>query len=252
MPNVMMPLSQIETRWSLVARAHRDEGDAANRARCELMVRYAGAVHRYLLRVARDPEVAADLTQEFALKFLRGDFRHSDPGRGRFRDYVKAAVHNLLADFRRRQKNQPRPLPAGGEWVDAPSGTPGGLDAEFLDCWRDEILNRAWDRLARHQDRTGRPFFTVLHFRAEHPALRSHEMAGRLADVLGKRVTAGWVRQNLLRARERFAEFARDEVSLSLGNPTDEALDEEMIDLGLWPYCRTGRVSRGATADRPR
>ncbi len=233
-------LSQIDTRWSLVAQAHEDRGEAATSARCELMVRYAGAVHHYLLRVARDPEVAADLTQEFALRFLRGDFRRADPQLGRFRNYVKSAVLNLLADSRRRQKTQPRPLPGDGEGLCAPYPDRPPADSEFLDCWRAEILNHAWTRLARHQDRTGRPFYTVLRYRADHPALRSLEMAGRLTDILDKPVTAGWVRQNLRRARERFVEFVRNEVSHSLGNPTGEELDEEMRDLGLWSYCRAG------------
>ena len=193
-------LSQIETRWSLILKAHQGQGDSATTARSELMIRYAGAVHRYLLRVTRDPDLAGDLGQEFALRFLRGDFHRVDPKRGRFRDYVKVAILNLLTDFRRRQRKQPRPLPGDGEALPEPSDDLSELDRQFLDCWRDEILSRAWDRLQRHQDQTGRPFFTVLRFRADHPELRSHEMAARLAEPLGKTVSAGWVRQNLARS----------------------------------------------------
>ena len=235
-------LSQIDTRWSLIVRAHQDQGAAATSARSELMVRYAGAVHKYLLGVAQDPDVAADLSQEFALRFLRGDFHRADPQRGRFRNYVKSAVLNLLVDFQRRRKLQPRPLPGDGEGLPDPSPSRPSLDPEFSDCWRDEILRCAWDRLARHQDRTGQPFFTVLRFRAENPSLRSLEMAQRLTSLLARAVTAGWVRQNLRRARERFVEFVQAEVSHSLGNPTNEELDEELKDLGLWAYCyRPGR-----------
>lgn len=237
---VKLNLSEIDTRWSLVARAHQGHGEAATSARCELMVRYAGAVHQYLLRVAQDPEVAADLAQEFALRFLRGDFHRADPRRGRFRNYVKSAVLNLLADFRRRQKHWPRPLPGDGEGLSVACAGRPAADPEFLDCWRDEILNHAWARLARHEDRTGQPFFTVLGFRAGHPALRSPEMAGRLTEILKKPVTAGWVRQTLRRARERFVEFVQDEVAHTLGDPSGEERDEELRDLGLWSYCRPG------------
>lgn len=236
-----LSLSQIETRWSLIQQAHEAKGDEASSARSELMVRYAGAVNRYLLRVARDHDLAADLAQEFALRFLRGDFQHADPSRGRFRNYVRSALHNLLVDHQRRQRNQPKPLPDEGQTISDTSEPVADFDREFLDCWRDEILSRAWERLARQQDQNGQPFFTVLRFRAEHPALRSHEIAERLSVTLGKPVNAVWVRQNLKRARERFVEFIHAEVTHSLGNPTPEEFDDEMINLGLSAYCREDR-----------
>jgi hypothetical protein len=47
---------------------------------------YHRAVHRYLLGALRDEDAAEELFQEFALRFVRGDFRWADRGRGRFRD----------------------------------------------------------------------------------------------------------------------------------------------------------------------
>jgi RNA polymerase sigma factor (sigma-70 family) len=234
-------LSQIETRWSLILQAHHGEGDSASSARSELMLRYSGAVHRYLTRVTQDADLAGDLAQEFALRFLRGDFHRADPSRGRFRDYVKVALLNLLADSRRGQKKQPRPLPGDGEELSDPSATPPDLEREFLDCWRDEVLRRAWERLSREQDQTGRPYYTVLRYRADHPDLRSHEMAEGLSASLGKAVNAGWVRQNLLRARHRFLGFVRAEVSHTLGGPTVQELDDELRDLGLSAFLRPPR-----------
>ena len=233
-------LSQIETRWSLLVRAHEDLGDATYAAQRELIERYAGAVHRYLLRVAGDPEVAADLTQEFALRFLRGDFHRADPQRGLFRNYIKSAVLNLLTDTLRKQKSHPGPLPADGVGLHdlSQESFHGDLDRQFLDCLRDEILGRAWERLAKQEEQNGQPFHTVLRFRAEHSTLRSHEIAERLTPLLGKEVTANWVRQNLRRAREKFVGFVESEVAQSMGSPTKEERDEEMRTLGLWEYCR--------------
>ncbi len=244
-------LSQIDTRWSLVDRAHQGEGDVAAAARSELMIRYAGAVHHYLLRVSRDPEDAADLTQEFSLRFLRGDFRRADPKSGRFRNYVKAALLNLLADSRRKRKNQPQPLPGDGEWLADPTSATVEADAAFLECWRNEILRRAWDRLALHEDRTGQPFFTVLRFRSENPTLHSPEIAARLSAILQRSVNAGWVRQNLLRARDRFVDHVRAEVAHSLGNPSRDDLEDEMNDLGLQIYCRPERPLKSAEVQSP-
>jgi RNA polymerase sigma factor (sigma-70 family) len=234
-------LSQIETRWSLVFRAHRTDGDVTATAQRELMERYAEAIHRYLLRVAGDPHVAADLGQEFALKFLNGEFQGADPRRGRFRNYVKAAILNLVTDARRRRKHDPKPLPDDGAQLTSPDQDVVELDRQFLDCWRDEVLERAWEALDRHEEESEQPFYTLLRFRVDNPALRSHEMAERLTGVLGKTVSAVWVRQNLRRARKKFVQFVQEEVSRSLDNPTIEERDEEMRALGLWAYCHPER-----------
>ena len=234
-------LSQIETRWSLVLKAHRWTGDASATAAAQrdFMERYAGAVHRYLLAVTKDAHVAADLAQEFALRFLRGDFHRADPMRGRFRNYVKSAVLNLVIDVQRQAKHRPKPLPADGQTLPSPTDDLADLDRQFLDCWRDEILERAWKGLeARESKSSGPPFFTLLRYRADHPGLRSQEIADRLAVVLDRPLTAGWVRQNLRRAREVFVELVQAEVAHSLGHPSDEERDEEMRNLGLWTYCR--------------
>ena len=63
-----------------------------------LVLRYGGAVHRYLLASLRDVDAADELAQEFALRFLRGDFKNADPGKGRFRDFLKRAVYRLMVD----------------------------------------------------------------------------------------------------------------------------------------------------------
>src|SRR5206468_570069 len=84
-------------------------GEAAIAARQQLVLRYYGAVYRYLLGMLHDPAVAEDLTQEFAVRLLRGDFKHFDPQRGRFRDYVKIAVRHLVMDYwKKKKKSQER------------------------------------------------------------------------------------------------------------------------------------------------
>jgi hypothetical protein len=63
-------------------------------------------------------------------------------------------------------------------------------------------------------------------------------MAERLSALLGRRVGAGGLRQTLHRARDRFVEFLLAEVVASLKDPTSEQVQEELIELGLWDYCR--------------
>ena len=231
-------LGRMSTEWDLVFQAHRGPPEPMAEAQAMLIRRYAGAVHRYLLGAVRDPDVAAELSQEFALRFLRGDFHRADPARGRFRDFVKQALRNLMTDYRRRQWARPRPL---GVDVPEPAHPSPGLedfDRQFLIHWRQELMARAWDALARLQERTGQPYHTVLRLRVDHPELRSPQMAERLSALLGRQVGAGGVRQTLHRARDRFVEFLLAEVVASLKDPTSEQVQEELIELGLWDYCR--------------
>ncbi len=240
----LLHLSQIETRWSMVFQAHEDEAESANSAQRQLMERYGGAVHRYLLSITRDPEAAADLAQDFALRFLRGDFRRADPRRGRFRDFVKTAVLNLVIDAHRRQKSRPQLLSSGGIEPSVPAPDLTDLDQRFYECWREELLSCAWQGLKQQEQQTGQPYYTVLRFRADHPELRSPEMAEHLSQRLEKPVNSGWVRQILHRARERFVVLLLAEVAHSLGQPTEEQLDEELLNLDLWNYCRPNRPPR--------
>ena len=99
------------THWTTLFRAHQGESDADTGARQQLLLRYYGAVYRYLLGIVRDPAAAEDLTQEFAVRFLRGDFRRAAPERGRFRDFLKTAVRHLAMDhWRQKEKASPPAL----------------------------------------------------------------------------------------------------------------------------------------------
>src|SRR5262249_28043319 len=82
-------LSQIQTYWKGVLEGHQKEGPQAQEALRGLLLRYYGAVYRYLLGMLKDAERAQELTQEFAVRFLQGGFRNADPGKGRFRDFLK-------------------------------------------------------------------------------------------------------------------------------------------------------------------
>jgi RNA polymerase sigma factor (sigma-70 family) len=234
-------LSQIQTSWTALHAAHCGPPDAAAAARAELLARYGGAVGRYLRAATGDPDVAADLAQEFALRFLRGDFKNADRDRGRFRDYLKRAVRNLMRDRHRRRRAGPVPLPGDAAEPADPDPAPADFDAQFLAGWREEVLARAWDALAREQAPDGAPYHDVLRFRAEHPELHSPEMAARLSAALGRPVTAVWVRHVLLRARARFVAALVAEVVGSLADPGEDRVQEELAELGLLGYCRPAR-----------
>jgi RNA polymerase sigma factor (sigma-70 family) len=232
-------LSRISTLWTIVAHAKGGPAEAAGAAQQELIRRYHRAVYRYLLGALRDADAADELAQEFALRFLRGDFRGADPQRGRFRDFLKGVLAHLVADYYRRQRTVAKRLPANGAELADSSGGPGEHDRKFEEDWRDELLARTWDALAEFEKETETPFHTVMQFRIQHPELRSSQMAEQLSVQLRQPITAAWVRQILHRGREKFAELLLAEVADTLHDPTMLQLEEELTDLGLLFYCQT-------------
>ena len=226
-------LSSISTLWTVVCRAHDGSMEGVDSAQSQLLERYSRAIHRYLLGALHDAEAADELGQEFALRFIRGDFRGADRQRGRFRDFVKGVLSHLVADHYRK-KRRSQSLRDGGPEPAAPDP---GMDQEFLRSWRDELMQHAWDSLAELQEGTGKPFFTVMRLRTDRPELRSAHLAEELSAQLGMKVTAVWVRQTLHRAREKFVDLLLHAVLETMSKPTVEDLEEELGELGLLKYC---------------
>jgi RNA polymerase sigma-70 factor (ECF subfamily) len=242
-------LSRLETRWEELERGHKAGGDEAQRALRELVRRYYGAAYRYLLATVRSAEVAEELTQDFAVRFLRGDFKNADPGKGRFRDFLKASLRNLARkrwDEDNRQRDRgPQPLPQGAE-VAGRGGDPAEEGPEFLQAWREELLAQAWQALARTEQESGVPCYTVLRLKTDQPDLHSARLAEVVAAHLGKPMTEAGVRQAVKRARARFGELLVEEVARSLGRPSLDELEQELLDLGLLVYCRPSLEKRRA------
>lgn len=232
-------LSQIATQWSMLQQAHASQEDAARWAQEQLLQRYGGAVRRYLLGCVRQPDVADELYQEFAIRLLQGGLKGARPDKGQFRHYLKGVLFHLLADHHQRIKRQP------GGWTSQlpePAADEQSLgqahDAQFSADWRAELLAQAWEQLQRDDGQSGQPFFKVLAYRRDHPQERSEAMAEKLSQTLEKPLTAENVRQLLHRARERFADLLLDQVMHSLSQPSLAALQEELADLQLLQYCQ--------------
>ncbi len=175
--------------------------------------------------------------RKFALRFVRGDFQRADPGRGRFRDFVKTALYHLIVDFQSRAKAAPAPVQS------APASAPSAeelatLDRDFTSRWREELLAKAWEALAAVQVQTGQPLHTAWRLRGERPDLKPEALAAELSTRLGRPVDAGEVRQIVRHARDQFAELLMAEVARSLESNDPGKLEEELRELGLSDYCR--------------
>jgi RNA polymerase sigma-70 factor (ECF subfamily) len=108
-----------------------------------------------------------------------------------------------------------------------------------VQSWRAELLARAWQALERFEQESRRPFYQALRLRVESPDLSRPQLAEQLAARLGKPVTPAAYRQTLCRARKAFGGFLVEEVAHSLLDPSPEAIERELADLGLLEYCRS-------------
>jgi RNA polymerase sigma factor (sigma-70 family) len=234
--DVNQHLSRISTMWTMVFQAHKDAPQAAA-ARAVLLERYCGAIYRYLLSAVRDAHVADELAQEFALAFVQGNFKRADPDKGRFRDYVKTVIFNLIRKHHRRQNKEPHGLNLEVAEPAAPVES-SEADEKFLQGWRDELLARTWEALAQVEKQTGQLFFTMLDYRTKHPDTSSAQMAEEMTRQLGKPFSAAGVRQTIHRGRDKFADLLIDEVGRSLETSDGERIEQELVDLGLLSYCQ--------------
>jgi RNA polymerase sigma-70 factor (ECF subfamily) len=236
-------ISRIPTAWTMVRDAHRDHTQVQS-AQQRLLDRYGAAIKRYALSALRDEDAADEVYQEFALRFVRGDFGKADPSRGRFRAFVKTVVYRLIVDYQRRVKKRSTQSGIHSNIAEPEADEEPSHDAMLRTVWRDELLARCWQRLEEDERKSGKPYYSVLRYRVDHPDLRSPELADGLSKKLGKPINAGAVRVSLHRARELFGEFLLDEINESLdGNSLDEA-EQELIDLELHEYCRPALEKR--------
>lgn len=243
-------LANLVTQWSVVFRAAQQEGDAAAAARSTLLLRYHEAVLRYLRAELRDEHTAGQIFSNFAVRVLEVDrfLQRADPRRGRFRDYLKTVLRHMVADHHRAKQRENKQLEALARQGGAVEG--GELagtedDARFLSCWRQELINWAWQRLEETEKQTGRPYASLLRLQEQQPGLRSAQAAELLSSQLGQPFTAEGIRQLTHRGRELFGEMlvleAARSLQVDLGEPgSANRVEEELIDLSLLlSYCKT-------------
>lgn len=222
-------LSRMSTQWTLIQQAHAGAGLEAADAQRQLMHRYCGAAYRYLLGAVRNEDAAMDLCQEFAVRFVRGDFRRASEDRGRFRDFVKAALRHLVTDYHRERLARPQAFS---------SDLPAPADADddtFLASWRAELLNKTWEALAAANS----TLYEVLKRHSDRPDITAAELAEELVAQTARPVTPGNIRVMLHRARGRFAELLVAEVARTLGEHSEDELLEELRALGLLKHCES-------------
>lgn len=215
----MSILEQISTRWTCV----HDPS--------QFVLRYASAIRNYMGAIIRNQHDAEEAAQDFLLRAVRKGFHAASPDRGRFRDYLKAAVrHAAFKHLRRRPE-----VPLGG----AVDQAVHHADQDWNADWRRCLLQRVWRSLERHQaEAPANLCHTVLRLAVDFPEADSCTLAGRAAALSGRPLRPDAFRKQLSRARRLFAQFLLDDIKQTVESPTAEFVEEELAELGLMPYVR--------------
>ena len=230
------------TRWSLVVAGtqFQDGEQQARDALAELCRTYWRPIFSFVSRRGHSHEDAQDLTQDFFVMILGGDWLlHADESRGRFRSFLLKSLQNFLGHAVRRKRTHKR----GGdvkfiswdEWMaQAPSKAtiseqaPESLPPERLfDLrWAMSVVEQALRRLREECEGKGRlRLFEVLskHLSSERDEISYADLAIRLG------LTEAMVKKQLHNLRQRYRWLLRDEVAQTVENPDD--VDDEIRHL---------------------
>jgi RNA polymerase sigma factor (sigma-70 family) len=236
------PGAFVTTRWSLIlsgaGSGSRDR--EIHEALAELCRIYWRPIFLFIERRGYSPEDAEDLTQDFFVRILRGNWlQKADPARGRFRSLLLKSLKNFLNDAVDRRKSRKR----GGDisfiswdsWIaEAPSQlslncearTSWSAERVFDATWAATMVQRALRRLCEECERKGRRrVFDVLspYLSAERNDLSYATLAMKL------RVAESFVKKLVYRMRQRYRVLLREEVRQTVADPAE--VDEELRHL---------------------
>ena len=175
------------TDWSRVVAAGDPGAPEAREALAALCDAYWYPIYAYIRRRGQTPEQAQDSTQDFFAYLLEQDLiARADPGRGRFRSFLRGVCDNHLANRRDRSNARKR---GGGRpmlSIDA-SDAEGRYSREPAhELTPDRIFDRSWaltllglvlDKLRREYEEAGGAF--DVRGVARRPDRRPHRRALR-------------------------------------------------------------------------
>lgn len=223
-------IDALVTNWSVFRMAHGQPNPQADRARHDMVLRYAAAIRKYVHAIVRNDTDADELSQDVIVRMLKGDFAGADPSRGRFRDFLKTVIRNMARNYWERQ-NRRRPINSDIAELELPELAPVDWD----EVWRNELLGQVWRALKDEEAKkpTGM-VHTLLKLRVGYPDDSSEQLAQRLGELVGEEIRADAVRQKLRRARLRFAELLVSEVAHGLRAASADEVEQELMELNLF------------------
>ncbi len=224
------------THWSLVIGAGRAGGREADAALAQLCQRYWYPLYAYVRRRVHDVSEAQDLTQEFFARLLEKNvIAAASRERGRFRNFLLAALKNFLANEWDKANAAKR---GGGR---APISLDLGTAESRLslepthDLTPERLYERQWAlvllelvvaRLEAEFAAAGKS----RQFEILKPALTGDRAAIDYAAAAGElAISEDAARQAAHRMRRRYREILRDELAQTVADLAE--IDDEIRDL---------------------
>jgi RNA polymerase sigma-70 factor (ECF subfamily) len=222
------------TRWSLIlSAAHSDSEEQKARDALEELCRiYWRPVFAFVCRRGYSTEDAQDLTQDFFVKILEGNWlEHADVNRGRFRTLLLTSLQHFLVNAAERRHTRKR---GGGvefiSWDDWMAEAPSQLSisARALDSlpaerlfdlrWATTVVEQALRRL--REECEGKDRLRLFYALSRHLIEERDEVSyAKLSAALG--VTESAVKNLLHAMRHRYRCLLRDEVAHTVESPAE-------------------------------
>lgn len=225
------------TRWSIVQRAKGEENHVETRRALEdICGGYWLPIYAFIRRTGVRPAEAEELTQEFLMRMVEGEFlSNAQRERGKLRSFLLACVKHFLSTHRRdanRLKRGGGQAPISIDQAIAEHGysaeptddlTPEDL---FERRWAKSLMKQVMDSLAIQMEREGkRDLYDAL-----LPFTHLEAKPSSIADAAVKLdMNEAAVKMAISRLRQRLRERLREAVAETLG--PDDTLEEEMMHL---------------------
>ncbi len=227
------------TRWSLILSSldGRSDDAKAREALAQLCRIYWRPIFAFVCRKGHSEQDAQDLTQDFFLMVLKGNFlERADPERGRFRSLLRTALQNFLHDAHAKaqagKRGGDQQFVSWDEWMaEAPSRLtipPAALESwpaeRIFDVrWAATLAERALRRLQEEcESRDRRRVFDALS--SSLTAEREEVSYDALARELGAGTAE--IKSVLHRLRQRYRQLLREAVAETVEKP--EEVEEEL------------------------
>ncbi len=221
------------THWSVVLATDQvDEGEVSQ-ALARLCRTYWYPLYAHVRRRGYGPEDAQDLTQEFFARLLAKKWlRMADPGRGRFRCFLLAALNHFLTN----EWNRAQRVKRGGHHTHVPLDTESGERRYAQEIDRglnpEEIYERNWAlRVLEHVRSRLREAYTV-EGKADRFEIWERFLPGRESPVSYAEAAAqlgvpeGTLKSDVHRLKRRYGAILREEIAHTLVNPQE--IDDEL------------------------
>jgi RNA polymerase sigma-70 factor (ECF subfamily) len=223
----------VTTHWSVVLKAGDGVSPLAAEALEQLCRHYWFPLYVYVRRQGFMPPEAQDITQGFFHQLIEKEFlKDVDPGKGRFRSFLLAAIKHYILNQRKHAGR----LKRGGDQVMVPfdageaetrfraePATESTAERAFDRRWAMTVMELGLQRLGNEFVDAGKePLFLALKkFVATEAEPGEY---GELAPGLG--LTKSGVGVAVHRLRQRYGELIRAEIANTVAQPLE--VDEEM------------------------